>query len=211
MKEKCKQDARIFFHLTFFCLTRRAERSWSEWQRKRVEWEHRIEEVVWWLGGVVWSDIQLPSTLTLVVAGWWSFPRVGLEVGHKNFQPLSLCFIIGAIFFTVHIQLKWLYDWHIVKYFVSDVLISPQCISMTTSPVCIGNHICSNWASACKVCVLTPDLQQISCLIGIPNWTLTLKNIHHDIFMYEVSIRLDTEDTWRVGMSPVVVLWLLVL
>lgn len=91
MKEKCKQDARIFFIWLFFRLTGRAERSWSEWQRKRVEWEHRIEGVVWWSGGVVWSDIQLPSTLTqagdlFLVSAWKLVIKIS---SHFLFASLS--------------------------------------------------------------------------------------------------------------------------
>lgn len=78
----------------------------SQRQRKRVEWEHRGEGVVWWTGGALWSDIQLLSTL----APQWCFPRVCMEAdAHKHFQSPSLCFIIRT-FCRIHTQFRLLGD-----------------------------------------------------------------------------------------------------
>lgn len=64
---------------------------------------------------------------------------------------------------------------------------------MTASPACIGNHIYSS-TFACKICV--PNTGSPAHKLHLLNSRLNIriKSMHHDIFMYEVSIGVNT---WR--------------
>lgn len=156
-----------------------------------------MEGVVWWSGGAVWSDIQLLCTLTqagdvFLVAAWKLVIKIS---SHPLFASLS-----GRCARCT--QLKWLYMAH----------ISLECKQSALLQFVL--KICSGQASTLgmsSICFLTSDLRQINCLMWIPNRSDQIQNIQHDIFMRELSIRLDTEDTWSTRMSPVAVLWLLVL
>lgn len=97
------------FHLTFIGPTRGEELERVAEEKGGVRTQNRSGGVMIGRGGLVWHP-----TSQHTYSGWWCFPRVGLEVGHKIFQSLSVCFIIGT-FCTVHTQLRWLRDWHVIK------------------------------------------------------------------------------------------------
>lgn len=149
------------------------DRSWSAWQRNRVEWAYWVEGVAFWSGGAPSSDIQLSGEAFFVLA--WNLAIV------KIAQSLSVCIVL-------HIQFIWLHDWHIW------LIWSLICYYRWTAPPSFsGNHV--YWDQASAVWALTPDPQQINQ----PNINSQLKRLcskyYHDIFMHELSICHDTEDT----------------
>lgn len=160
-----------------------------EFGLKKRGWSENLEWKGWGDDGKRWStvsDIQLLNKLFL------SPPCVGLKASHKkkkekkkNAPILSVCLIIGAL-----LDLK---------------------SSLSGFVTAWGK--CLHWKLHLY---LTLDICVVSGLSvprnQIPFWVSALeKGTRTDIFICEASISLNTEDTWRVGMSPVSLLWLSVL
>lgn len=155
---------------------------WTLQEKERVEWEPRVEGVVRWWEEVVHSFWH-PTT-----ERDFSQPQlcVGLKASHKK-KILSVCYIIGALLDPKSTLSGFVTDWG-------------KCL-----------HWKLHLYLAHDICVLNPG----HSVPRNPNSLLSIrmrkKRTCIDIFMCKASISPNTEDTCRVGMSPVSLLWLSVL
>lgn len=114
-------------------------------------------------GCLVWHP-----TLQHTYTGWWCFPCVSLEAGHKIVQSFSVSFIIGALC-TLSLSDS---ECHMIKSFVKDRyhwIVKDPFLSSLHRKIHMHTHFILLWRFATPV--MTSKLHQVNHKIWIPNWS----------------------------------------